>query len=305
MFRETRFEDYIENNNKSSLHPQLNKLYETFPHTINDLKNIIFYGPKGVGKYTQALSLIKRYSPSILKYEKKMSIALNKNTYYYKISDVHFEVDMSLLGCNSKMLWNEIYTQITDIILSKSGNTGIILCKHFHNIHSELLDIFYSYMQTINSPIQLKFIIITEELSFISNNILNCCRIISVPKPTKTLNNKCLNKKQLSLEYKQLTHPHELICMNLLDCILNIEEYKFLELRDKLYDILIYDLDITNCIWFIFETLIEQNKIKHENITDILIKTYTFFKYYNNNYRPIYHLESYVFYLIKNIYGFT
>jgi hypothetical protein len=305
MFRETRFEDYIENNNKLSLHPKLNKLYETFPTSIDDLKNIIFYGPKGVGKYTQALSTIKRYSPSSLKYEKKMSIALNKNTYYYKISDVHFEVDMSLLGCNSKMLWNEIYTQITDIILSKSGNTGIILCKHFHNIHSELLESFYSYMQTTTySSIKMKFIIITEELSFIPNNILNCCRIIRVPEPTKTLHNKCLNTKTTSAEHKQLKRPHELICRNLLDCILNVEEYKFLELRDKLYDILIYDLDITNCVWFILETLIEQNKIKHEHMSDVLIKTYTFFQYYNNNYRPIYHLESYVFYLIKKIYGF-
>lgn len=303
MFRETKFEEYIQNNHKLSLHPKLNKSYKSFPTSINDFKNIILYGPSGVGKYTQALAIIQRYSPSGLKYEKKMSIILNKNVYYYKISDIHFEVDMSLLGCNSKMLWNEIYTQITDVILTKSRNTGIIVCKHFQNIHNELLETFYSYMQTnANISIQMKFVIITEELSFIPNNIIQCCRLIRVPKPKKTLFNQCLERPNIN-NY-QLSKPHEFICLGILDLMYNIEECKFFELRNKLYDILIYDLDISDCVWFILEKLLESNKIKSELMTDVLIKTYTFFQYYNNNYRPIYHLESYVFYLIKNIYEF-
>ena len=55
---------------------------------------------------------------------------------------------MSLLGCNSKVLWNDIYNQITDVVSMRADTTGIILCKYFHKIHSELLDIFYSYMQS-------------------------------------------------------------------------------------------------------------------------------------------------------------
>lgn len=102
-YHDTHFEDYINSNSKSNLHPKLNILYQQFPEKIEDLKNIIFYGPKGVGKYTQMLSSIKKYSPTNLKYEKKISINYNKNTYYFKISDIHFEIDMSLLGCNSKL----------------------------------------------------------------------------------------------------------------------------------------------------------------------------------------------------------
>ena len=55
---------------------------------------------------------------------------------------------MSLMGCHSKMLWNEVYNQIVDILLAKAEKSGIIVCKYFHEIHSELLDIFYSYMQS-------------------------------------------------------------------------------------------------------------------------------------------------------------
>ena len=178
-FYETHFEEYIIENNRVNLHPKLNKIYEKFPKSLDRLKNIIFFGPNGTGKYTQMLKSIKKYSPTELKYEKKISLTYNKQQYFFKISDIHYEIDMSLLGCNSKLLWHEIYQQIIDIISAKTEKSGIIVCKYFHDIHSELLENFYSYMQQNNSnSIDLKFIIITEELSFIPDNILNCCEII-------------------------------------------------------------------------------------------------------------------------------
>ena len=82
-----------------------------------------------------------------LKYEKKISVNFNKQSYFFKISDIHYEVDMSLLGCNSKIIWHEIYCQIIDIITIKTEKIGYIVCKNFHAIHNELLEIFYSYMQ--------------------------------------------------------------------------------------------------------------------------------------------------------------
>jgi DNA replication protein DnaC len=65
------FEDYIEKNKSINLHPKLDSVYNKFPQNIQNLRNLIFYGPKGVGKYTQMLSAIKQYRPSELKYEKK------------------------------------------------------------------------------------------------------------------------------------------------------------------------------------------------------------------------------------------
>ena len=124
-FYESHFEDYLQNTN---LHPKLKNIYDRFPTDINNLKNLIFYGPSGIGKYTQMLCAIKKYSPSELKYEKKISINFNKNIYYFKISDIHYEIDMSLLGCQSKLLWNEIFMQIIEIIyITKGNNTGIIV----------------------------------------------------------------------------------------------------------------------------------------------------------------------------------
>jgi hypothetical protein len=314
-FHETHFEEYI--NVKENLHPKLEKIFNKFPKKIIDLKNLIFYGPTGVGKYTQVLKSIRNYSSSDLKYEKKISVTYNKQQYFFKISDIHYEVDMSLLGCNSKLLWHEIYSQIIDIISAKTEKSGIIVCKYFNEIHSELLDNFYSYMQKNNAlSVDLKFILITEELSFIPDNILNCCEVIHVPRPTKTLYNKCLknkltikvdsitNIKNLHSSITQLMMPYKIICDKILDAIIKIEDIKFLKFRDLLYDIFIYNLDITDCIWYIISTLIHQNKIKKENISELLIKTYSFFQYYNNNYRPIYHLENYLFFIVALIHNY-
>ena len=126
-FYETHFEEYINENNRINLHPKLEKIYERFPATLSALKNVIFYGPNGTGKYTQMLKSIQKYSTTELKYERKISVTYNKQQYFFKISDIHYEVDMSLLGCNSKLLWHEIYQQIIDIISAKPQKFGIIV----------------------------------------------------------------------------------------------------------------------------------------------------------------------------------
>ena len=318
-FHETHFEEYITANQKEDLHPKLDKVFNKFPKKINDLRNLIFFGPTGVGKYTQMLKAIKRYSPSDLKYEKKISVTFNKQQYFFKISDIHYEIDMSLLGCNSKLLWHDIYLQIVDIVSAKTEKSGIILCKYFHEIHGELLENFYSYMQQNNAnSIDLKFILITEHISFIPDNILNCCEIINIPRPTKAVYSKCIknklptstrlenitNVKNLHREIDSLMMPHKIICDKILDSMIKINDLKYLKFRDLLYDIFIYNLDITDCVWYIISELVKQKKIKPTEVSNILIKTYSFFQYYNNNYRPIYHVENYLFYITSIIHGF-
>jgi hypothetical protein len=44
-----------------------------------------------------------------------------------------------------------------------------------------------------------------------------------------------------------------------------------------------------------------EGKLTNENVSAILDKTFPFFKQYNNNYRPIYHLENMFFFIINKI----
>ena len=335
-YYETTFEEYITSVNKYNIHPEINDIVSTnFPKKLRDFENIIIYGPSGVGKYSQVLHFLKKYSPSELKYEKQMKIETEKQTYIYRISDIHYEIDMSFLGCNSKPLWHELFFQIVDIVAIKQEKIGIIVCKNFHMIHSELLEIFYSYMQQYNNlymNILIRFIIITEHISFIPTNIINNCEVLSIKTPSPnqyiemidSTNKNCDKIKQIItqidrdtiLNLKEIKSFHmaktvaqlptdlfNTICNKIIENMSNIN-IDFIKFRDSLYDILIYNLDVAECIWYILTHFIMEQKIQNTHISQVLQKTYSFLKYYNNNYRPIYHLESIFFYLIIKIHGY-
>jgi hypothetical protein len=317
-FLDTHFDEYIQSSNSISLHPSFKKTIGYLPNHIADLNNIILYGPSGVGKYTQMLQIIKKYSPSELKYEKKMTVTYNKINYYFKISDIHFEIDMGLLGCNAKLLWNDIFTNIIDVLSARINKHGIIICKNFHKIHPELLECFYSYIQKNNSSIDLVYILISEHISFIPDNIVNVFHTISLPRPSRTNYNKIINKK-LHTNYKTediynikniLTDTHPFInnVNNYIDVlynlIVNIDGFKYLQFRNFLYDLFIYDMEMGYVIWKLINKVIETHNLSNENITKIYISTYAFLQYYNNNYRPIYHLENYLYNLINIIHEF-
>jgi hypothetical protein len=316
-FLDSHYEEYIQSVNNISLHPTLTKKLQSFPDNLNQVKNVIFYGPSGVGKYSQVLNCIKKYSSSELKYEKKLTVSFNKNNYFFKISDIHFEIDMSLLGCNSKLLWNEIYINIIDVLSARVNKSGIILCKNFHKIHSELLECFYSYIQRNNTDVNLVFFLVTENISFIPDNIINNFYTISIPRPTKLNYNKILNKKITgSTNVKDISNiKNELTNTNsfrtnivkyvdkLYNVIDNPDTLKFTHFRDLIYDIFIYDMEIGYVLWLLLSKLILNNKLSQENLTSVYLDTFSFLQFYNNNYRPIYHLENYLYNLINKIHG--
>jgi hypothetical protein len=316
-FLETHYEDYVNSVSRYNLHPKLEKYVSRFPSSLNRFRNIIIYGTNGIGKYSQMLNIIKKYSPSHLKYEKKMEIISEKEPYFIKISDIHYEIDMSLLGCNSKVLWHEIYIRIVESLTLKIDKIGIIVCKEFHKIHNELLEAFYSYMQNNNLSIDIKFILLTDEISFIPDNILNCCEVVHLQRPPKVSYMKCANTtkkdfnvediqniKSLFIKSFEMSKPYKIICDKLLNDMIYIDQCKFIKFRDNIYDIFIYNLNVHECMWYVLTSLVIQSKIKKCDLSRILFKTFNFFKFFNNNYRPIYHLESYLFYLVNIIHGY-
>jgi hypothetical protein len=92
-----------------------------------------------------------------------------------------------------------------------------------------------------------------------------------------------------------------IICDNIITEIVSDKKINYTEFRDMLYDILTYNLDMVDCLWYILKYFIESGHLNENDISDVLVKTYTFLKYYNNNYRPIYHLESIIFYIVNKV----
>ncbi len=314
-FLETKFEDYIHKCKKNNIHKKLHNVLNSYDK-FSELNNLIFYGPGGIGKYSQMLYFLKKFSPSELKYERKISYLFNnKYEYTFKLSDIHFEIDMELLGCNSKLLFNELYYHIIDVCQSKGTKINIIVCKNFHCIHPELLENFYSYMQSIDHHnIVFKFILLTEQISFIPKNVLERCQIISFPKPTitnyKKLMSKTNNKTNFDINNlkdcissidKTIDYGEKKIVNVILEMLINYKDINYLQFREACYDIFIYGLDLNEVIYIILSKLIERNYLQIDKIDNILNEYYNFLKFYNNNYRPIYHLEKFFYKIILNL----
>ena len=286
--------------------------------------NLIIYGPSGIGKYSFVLNLIKNKSSSELKYNKKIVVTFNKSDFYFKISDIHYEIDVSLLGCNAKLLWHEIFNHIVDSILSKNQSISYIILKNFNKINNELLDIFYTYMQRdLISYVNIKFIIITESLGFIGDNILNRCKLINLSRPNKSnyakileqkidknnnlndiSNIKDLKKNSFKIEnndkIKNL-NINSIIVEELVSEIKENKSFSFSKLRELLYDVCIFELNIEMIIYDLLKELKNKKLIDDKDVNNILIENYKFLKLYNNNYRPIYHLEKIVIYISMQI----
>ena len=87
-----------------------------------------------------------------------------------------------------------------------------------------------------------------------------------------------------------------------LNNITNYEDMCFYQLRDVLYDLFIYDINVSESIWYIINDLESKGLLDNQKMSKTIKKSYEFFKYYNNNYRPIYHLENYILNIIKIVY---
>ena len=301
---ESTFENYIKNKNNYDLHDYVDN--------IDKLQNLIIYGARGIGKYTQALKILESFSKTKLKYERKFSIIYNKEEYTFPISDIHMEVDISMLGCTGKLLWHDIYNNYIDIILSTPSKTGVILCKNFDDVHIELYEVFYSYITNYDDKVNIYFIILSENISFINNEILSSCNVINMSKPSKNAITKA-NKMNLSSK-NDMNNLNVLqcyddefnakICDKVINYILDINNFKINEFRELLYELLIYNLRISSCIWYILKNILDKNEKYAKHITKITQRTIIFFHQYNNNYRPIYHLENFFVYLINTIHEF-
>ena len=234
-------------------------------------KSIIIYGPENSGKYTKAIDIIRSYSKSGLKYKRKIEIELEKELYYFNISDIHFEIDFELLGTNENALWNEFFNHINYIVQTQM-NFGIILCRNFHFIDRDLLNIFYNFMR---KP-KLKFILCTKHISYLPVIIKKNCDIITL-------------KKRYTESYGQQYIP---FCNKILKMIYENDNDLF-QLREYLYQLSTYNFDIHQCLQYIYFDFCKKYPDIPVNDHDILLIIQKF----NTNYRAIFHIELFIIHL--------
>lgn len=247
-------------------------------HIFNTKHSIISYHNDGLINYNKVISLLYDISPSKLKYSRKFEIIYNSNDYIFNISDAHVEIDFNLLGVNELNIFIEAYNHIKDYLIQKKDYI-IIVCLNFENIKKELLNIFYTFLDNN----KIRFILLTKQVSFLNNNILNQCYIKrhNINKNT-TINN---------------TIKEDIIINSVISCIDNNKS--ILEIRNSCYDILIKNKDVNITLGKIIQHSINRNIINESNITMFFNKYSNNIEMYNNNYRSIFHIERFIYLLIN------
>jgi hypothetical protein len=109
-------------------------------------------------------------------------------------------------------------------------------------------------------------------------NLKSKCRIIHL-------------KKDVDYSTQYITYCNEIV-----EFVKQKKDDLFL-LRELLYNLLTYNFNMHTCFYYIYSSLLRSNsisdKLKMNELIDIIQK-------YNTNYRPIYHLESFVICLLLN-----
>jgi len=299
--------------------------------------SLIIHGEKGIGKSYFIQQLLN------IEYKKPVRIYTTKYSIECIISDNSIEVDMTFIQINPRQLWNEIISYITE---NRKSKPFYIICKYFHKIHTELLDLFYDIF-----PKQYNWIIHTEHYDFIPYWIQDKSLCISLKRPSKnfylqyylnynnyktkpnikfsttkpiynikyldSLNNNIETNKQTSQHYqeenmvylmfgmkppkqkhkkiKQECNKHELNTtriynkneltqeynINYIDNYLYCKELDIHKLRNYIYTLLNYRIPIEELVLHLVKII---PKLSIEFLSE-------WFKQYNNNYRPIFHIE--------------
>lgn len=281
---------------------------DTVIKTYKNPCNLIVYGEKGIGKYYFIYKLLN------INYKNYVSIYTSKNPIQYIITDKGIDIDMTFLQIQPKYIWKEIIYSLTE---RKIKYPTYIICRNFHLIHPELLTLFCDLF-----PRQCYWVIHTEHYDFIPYWIQTQSLCISLKRPSKKFYLSCaLNYKNLKCSshhtklYLSDTPIHNIKFMDTVSfgkkqgshmnntsrvyykysinhnkIIYRIIQYLFQyplnikDMREDLYSLLLYRIPIEE---FILECLYYVPSIPIDKISK-------FFQYYQNNYRPIFHLETIV-----------
>jgi len=257
-----KFSDYIDNQSNFE---------------IPDTKHLIVYGNNNINNYCYTLNVLKNKSQTQLKYSRRIAIHHNTDDILFNISDVHIEVDFDLLGVSEYNIFLELFRHVKDnVAINKKG--FYIVCLNFQSIKQELLSIFYTFLDEDS----INFILLTTKVSFIYDEILKQTMI------KKINGNSSIESPNMEKNVAVLA-----------SFIMKDKKKSFFDLREIIYKFLVLNLDIHDGLHQLLAILIEEEYITLSEINKVLKEYTSFMSKYNNNYRPIYHIESYIVFLIN------
>ena len=273
----------------------LNENFHKKKYGIN--KHTVFYGPNGTGKYSQIIySIYKKYKLEHL-HEKKMIIEIpNKNNIQVKITSYFVELDFQSIQLSNKNTLFTILDNISDSYYLKQKNHFLIICKNFENIERDCLEIFHSLLDEYS---QFIFIFHTNSIGFIPDNILDKCSVytfsylsnLKLKKVFQKIQKKNYHIENLQEHKLQTYFSNDKIKKDVIE-ILTDKTINYTRLREVLYNCLIYNIDVYKCYLYVVKYFIKNDLLSYDILKKKQNDIVKDFMHYNNNYRPIYHLEK-------------
>lgn len=293
--------------------------------------NKIFYATDEAISYKKIRQFIQMSNnTATISHEHVIPIETSKFVYNMRISDAHYDVDIMVLGCNHKQLWDEIFVKIYDIVRAKpvGSRRGLVVVRGFQHVHQDLHDVFYGYIQRMrhDTSVDISFIIQTTCISFIHTNILDSCEHLNVKRildddrmspiskiaiytPPSPLRKSLSSSKMKELvESETPSNIYGIIHVKTCDELVNVvlTDYSvqtdlsmIFEVRSKLYDMMVLCLDPHMCMWKVMRAVIEAVDSTDQDVFTMIDAYTRCFSGFNTNYRPIYHLERFIICMIR------
>lgn len=234
--------------------------------------SMILYGLDQSLVYEEAISTLRKKSPSQLQYKRKCVLDLQGETYTFTMSDVHFEIDFERANI-SQTIWTDLYIKIKEILQIKTKLT--LLCCHFHLIDPDLLTVFHTYMRDTT----ITYLFLTKHVSYFPLCIKEICVLVPVAVDKVSAYD---------------TH-HVSRCEPVIDYILQ-EGYDLANARELIYKWMIYNLDIYDCIQYVYFEIYRRTRVELPQEDFFMFMTN-----YNTRYRSIYHLEYFIHSLKRRV----
>lgn len=135
------------------------------------ISNYLVYGGLSHENYAVACEIISEHSPSRAKCIRSLRVQFQKKEVLIPMGDTHFEVDVHALGTSAKYLWTHIIQQIQDIVVLRDSHVAFVVCKNFHCISNEMLELFTSNVRetsytTRHRSTRIYYIVLVQNVSF-------------------------------------------------------------------------------------------------------------------------------------------
>jgi hypothetical protein len=262
--------------------------YDKIVSFFNCNYHICYYGVNMHDLHHNTLQFIQKQHNASNLHMRKMTLFHHNKPQYFNVSDHHVEIDFDILGVQTLHVFHLLFNHIKDA----NRERKIFVCYNIDNCRQDLVKIFHSFLKYA----RFKFIFLTRKPSSIPNNISKRCLYIC-----NKINNGEISYHKHHEKYCEIVINTMKKIRDMYSNKANASQY-LIELRENLYLLLIHNLNIYDCFYYIFSKCIEYEIIVFSNDKDMfeymdnMVGDYIDF---NMNHRVIYHIEKIILKLIE------